>query len=190
MTETGSSPFGSLPAVGLWPVCSRAMQRPRLTLNRLVVLVMAMSMCAASLAYGAAAAGPTRGAEYFNGVSSGTGKTSVQIDVGLSGRRVTAVLTCFQRRGVQVQADVGAVSFPLHNGAFKINKTYEVDKLIPDDGETVEETGHGKVFLTARFTNGEFVGRVQIKFAGFRAALHYGKGCRASNYKAPIRVVG
>lgn len=63
-----------------------------------------------------------------------------------------------------------------------------VDKLVPDDGDTVEETGHGKVLLTSRFTHGELVGRVQIKFAGFNPALHYGGGCRASNYKAPIKI--
>jgi hypothetical protein len=166
------------------------MRRSHLVLSRLVVLVVAVLMCAASFAYAAGAAGPTGGAEYFNGVSSGTGKTSVEIYVSLSGRRVTAALSCFQGGGVQVQADIGAVSFPLHNGTFKIDKTYEVDKLIPDNGETVEETGHGKVLLTARFTDGEFVGRAQINFAGFRAALHYGKGCRASNYKAPIKIAG
>jgi hypothetical protein len=164
------------------------MQGPRATLNRLVVLVIGVLMCGVSVAYATGATGPTRGAEYSNGVSSGTGKTSVEIFVGQSGRRVTAALTCFQGRGVQVQAGVGAVSFPLHNGTFKIDKTYEVDKLVPQDGETVQETGHGKVLLTARFTGGEFVGRVQINFSGFNPGLHYGKGCRASSYKAPVKV--
>jgi hypothetical protein len=164
------------------------MKLVRPSLSRLVVLVTAMLMCGASLAFATSAVGPTAGAEYSNGVSSGVGKTSVDIYVSRSGRRVTAALSCFERGNVQVVADIGTFSYALHDGTFTIDKVYEVDKLVSYGGETGDLVGHGRVLLTARFTNGEFGGRAQIHFAADNPNPRSGKGCRASSYKAPIKV--
>lgn len=164
------------------------MKLAHLGLSSLVVLVTAVLACGASLAFAASAVGPTPGAEYSNGVSSGVGKTSVQIYVGRSGRRVTAALSCFERGNVQVVADIGTFSYALHDGTFKIDKIYEVDKLVTYGGETGDLVGHGRVLLTARFTNGEFVGKAQIHFAADNPNPRSGKGCRASSYRAPTTV--
>jgi hypothetical protein len=157
--------------------------------SSLVVLVLVTLAVGVSVALAVGAGAPTPLRAYSNGVAGGVGKTSVQIDVNRAANRVTTLLSCYQKHGVQVQADNGASSYRLHDGAFSFNKTYEVDKLIPDNGETVQETGHGKVLLTGRFTNGEFIGKVQIHFAGFRN-LHLGGGCRKTSYVARLEVAG
>jgi hypothetical protein len=162
-------------------------------MGRIHLALTGLVACAA-LAFGVAFAfasssnSPSPG-EYTNGVASGAGKTSVQIDVNAKATKVTTLLSCFQKHGVQVEADNGPDSYRLHHGAFSFDKIYEVDKLIPDNGDTVEEEGHGRVLLTGRFADGKFSGKVQIQFTGERS-LHLGGGCRETRYVAPMLVVG
>jgi hypothetical protein len=165
------------------------MGRVHFAASSFVVLGLVTLAFGVSFAFAVGASAPTPLAAYSNGVRSGVGKTSVQIDVNKSASKVTTLLTCYQKHGVQVVADNGTSSYRLHHGAFSVDKTYEVDKLIPDEGDTVQETGHGKVLITARFTNGGFVGKVQIHFAGFRN-LHLGGGCRKASYVARMEVAG
>ena len=51
----------------------------------------------------------------------------------------------------------------------------------------MQETGRGKVVITGRFTNGAFVGKVQIGFTAPRS-FHLGGGCRKVSYTAHAEV--
>lgn len=165
------------------------MRRGRLTLSTLLVAITAAAAVCVPLATAQTTAGPSPNGVYANGISSGVGKTSVTIDVNASGTAVTATIMCYEKHGVYVQADIGAATYRLRNGAFSVNRTYETDKYVPQNGESIQETGRGEVLFTGTFTGSAFVGRVQIGF-GARRALHFGGGCRKSSYVATLEPAG
>ncbi len=162
------------------------MRRMGLLRSSILLLVVVAAALGASFAFASGVTGPAPNTEYTTNVTARPDTYSIQISVQASGTKVSTMLLCYQKHGVQVQADTGSYFYRLHHGAFSVDKKYEVDKLIPQDGDTVEEAGHGKVLLTGRFTNGEFVGKVQIEYKSLFRSEHLGGGCRKVSYVAHV----
>ena len=108
------------------------MARISVAVSGLALLTLVGLALGVSFAFAAGSSAPPPNTVYKTNPTSSVGTTSVEIDIGASGRRVHVYATCYQKHGVQVQAELGMYSYALHVGAFSVSKTYEVDKLIPD----------------------------------------------------------